>query len=400
VSLSELQFPGSPQDGINVMPGSHDDGWVMPRSVVLNDTTHVQLFKDGEALHAAFEAIRRAKKRVGLEVYIFHSDATGKAFADLLCKKAAEGVEVFLIYDSFGCNNSDHKMFRTMSRAGIRMAEFHPIFPWKCRYSWRLFNRDHRKLLIIDDHMAGLGGLNIGDEYGGSWIAKNTNRPLRDNAVGIRGNSAKKLVQAFAKSWNYATRAGKIRNMEMLHNLDDGEFGVLATVPTRKSPAQTLRHLMRGAQNSILMTMPYFAPPDNLIDALCGAARRNVRVRLMLPGTSDHPILLTAARSFYERLLSSGVEIHERQGCFLHAKTTCIDSQITVMGSTNLDYRSIEYNCELSMILRNGEFGRQIHDLFENDVLYSKKIELGRWKRRPMLDRFIQWGVSRIRRLL
>lgn len=396
----ELQLQETRNDGINVIPGPQDDGWVTPGQVSLDDGTQIQLFKDGEALLAAYEAIKHAKKRVGLEVYIFHSDATGRAFAELLCHKAASGVEVFVIYDSFGCHDTDKKLFQMMSNAGIRLAEFHPIYPWNCRYSWRLFNRDHRKLLIIDDHIAGIGGLNIGDEYGGPWVAKNTHKPLRDNAVGISGPATKKLVQAFSKAWNYSTRAGKIRNMELLHNLAAGEFGVLATAPTRKSPAQTLRHLMHHAKDSILMTMPYFAPPDTLIDALCAAARRHVRVRLMLPGILDHRTLLTAARSFYEQLLSSGVEIHERQGCMLHSKITCIDAKISVMGSTNLDYRSIEYNCEISMILRNPQFGRQLHDLFDNDVKFSHKIELGEWKRRPMLDRVIHWGVSRIRRLL
>ena len=105
-------------------------------------------------------------------------------------------------------------------------------------------------------------------------------------------------------------------------------------------------------------------------------------------------------RSFYATLLEAGVGIFEREGCVLHAKTMVIDGRISVVGSTNLDYRSIEYNCELSAILRNEQFGREMQELFANDVRFSKRITLAEWRRRPFLDRAVQWTVSRARYLL
>src|SRR5436190_4361963 len=113
--------------GVNIAPGSDDDGWIVPPPVTLADGTRLQLYKDGEALHAAYEAIKHAKHRVCLEVYIFADDPTGRAFADLLCKKARDGVNVYVIYDSFGSMNSDRHMFEQMRRAGVRVEEFHPI---------------------------------------------------------------------------------------------------------------------------------------------------------------------------------------------------------------------------------------------------------------------------------
>ena len=120
----------------------------------------------------------------------------------------------------------------------------------------------------------------------------------------------------------------------------------------------------------------------------------------MLPGRCDVRLLSVAARSFYETLLCAGVEVYERQGVVLHTKALAVDEETTVIGSTNLDYRSIEYNLELSAVIHSAELGRQMSDLFENDVRYSKKIELAEWRHRPWVDRFGQWAVSRARYLL
>lgn len=390
--------------GINIEPGSNDDGWRVPPPVVLGDGTRVQLYKDGEALHAGFDAIKEARRRVCMEMYIFRSDETGRAFADLLAAKAREGVQVYLIYDSLGCADSDDEIFDTMRSAGVRMAEFHPVRPWDCKYSWRPFNRDHRKLVIIDDDRAGLGGLNVGGEYAGSWIVQQRHRaPWRDNAVGIVGPGSRHLLNAFVRTWRYIHQGGRITKSEYMHNVDDGEFGVLGSVPTRHSPLAPLNRMLADAKESIHMTMSYFAPPDDLIDVLCKVARRRknkVRVRLMLPAECDVPILLTAARSFYEKLLAAGCEVYERQGAILHAKTLVIDGHTTVLGSTNLDFRSLEYNLELSIIVRNTQFGHQVEDLFENDVRYAKRITNGEWRRRPTWDRVVQWAVRRARYLL
>jgi phosphatidylserine/phosphatidylglycerophosphate/cardiolipin synthase-like enzyme len=175
--------------GVNIAPGSDDDGWCVPRPVDLADGTRLQLYKDGEALRAAYEAIKAAKRRICLEVYIFGNDDTGRAFADLMCVKAHEGVRTYVIYDSFGSIATDRGVFERMRRAGVNVQEFHPLRPWELRYSWRPFNRDHRKLLIIDDQIAGLGGLNVGGEYAGSWVVKTSSTKCelwRDNAMGDR----------------------------------------------------------------------------------------------------------------------------------------------------------------------------------------------------------------------
>lgn len=394
--------PAAPP-GVNIAPGSADDGWVMPPPVTLGDGTEVQLYKDGEALSAAYRALQGARRRICLEVYIFRSDPTGRAFADLLCAKARQGVDIYVIYDSFGSAGSNALMFQQMHRAGVRLAAFHPIWPWQCRFSWRPANRDHRKLLIIDDQVAGLGGLNVGAEYAGSWIVRDRRAcdPWRDNAISVRGPAVGTLLAAFGRTWRYIQIGGRIHRTELLHPMRDGDWGVLASVPTRSSRTlPLLRSLLREARRTIQLTMSYFAPPDELIDALCRAARRGVRVQLMLPNRSDVKLLLIAAQSFYATLLSAGVEIYERMGAVLHAKTLCIDGRVCVIGSMNLDYRSIEYNLELSMVIRSEAFGKQMHDLFANDMSFARRISPGEWRRRPTYDRVVHWAVQRARYLL
>jgi cardiolipin synthase len=397
--------------GVNISPGSDDDGWIVPPPVALSDGTKVQLYKDGEALHAAYEGIKNARRRICLEVYIFANDATGKAFNELLCEKASQGVPVYLIYDALGSLGGGGDVFDQLRKCGGRVEPFHPIFPWELKFSWRPWNRDHRKLLIIDDEIAGLGGLNIGHSYAGSWVVGGGGGGggsggghcdlWRDNAMSVSGPGAQMFLEAFAASWRYVTRGGRVQRAEYLRNVTAGELGILASVPTVHSPLRpTLHQLMADARESIQLTMAYFAPDDPLVESLCKASKRGVRVQLMLPGRSDVLALRAAARSFYEKLMSNGVEVYERQTVVLHAKTMVIDGFTTLLGSTNLDYRSIEYNLELSAIVRSREFGRQVQALFENDVKFGKRMNLSEWRRRPTLDRIGQWAVSRARYLL
>jgi cardiolipin synthase len=397
---------GGTSSGVNIAPGSDDDGWRVPEPVTLADGTRLQLYKDGEALHAAYAAMKHARRRICLEVYIWGDDDTGRAFAELMCRKAREGVRCYVIYDSFGSIATDRSIFEGMRRAGVNVQEFHPVRPWETRYSWRPFNRDHRKMLVIDDVAAGLGGLNVGGEYAGSWVVRSKQIKCdfwRDNAMGILGHGAKHYLRAFANTWNYCVRGGRIARAELMHNcrFEEGELGVMASVPTARSRVMPLaHHLIAGARESIELTMAYFAPPDELIEELCAAARRGVRVRLMLPGKCDVKLLVTAARSFYDTLLRGGVELYERQEVVLHAKSLVVDRERVAIGSTNLDYRSIEYNLELSALVKNRAFGEQVHELFEHDVRFAKRITPMEWRSRPYLDRFGQWAVNRARYLL
>lgn len=390
--------------GIDLAPGAQDDGWQVTPAVRLADGNTIRLYKDGEALRAAYESMRAAQRSIFIEFYRFADDETGRAFAQLLMAKAKSGVNVYLIYDAFG-SLGGRRMFRQMKRAGVRLRKFHPLAPWDCTFSWRPVNRDHRKLVIVDGAQVSMGGINVANEYAGPWICGEDSCPdfWRDCSISLAGPVARHFMQAFVQTWQYLGHGGRIARALYSHNLSlsDGCVGLVASVPTMDSPlARSLRRLMAAARKSIELTAAYFAPGEDLVAQLCEASRRGVRVRLMLPSRTDVPIMVTAARSFYQRLLACGVEIYERQYVVLHAKTLLIDQETSVLGSTNLDYRSIEYNCELATFVRSAEFGAHMAALFENDTRYALPVHEKEWQVRPVRDRIVQWAVNRSRYLL
>lgn len=429
--MSQMDVRSSPENvpptGLNVRPGSDDDGWHVTPPVTLRDGSIIQLYKDGEGLRAALEAVRGAKRRICVEIYIFKNDATGRTFAEALIERARAGVSVYLLYDALGSAGA-RQLLQQMRSAGVKLAEFHPIRPWRCRYSWRPWNRDHRKLLIIDDQIGGLGGLNIGDEYAGEWVAgreADLKHLMRDQAIGVIGPAVRPLMRSFATTWHYVKNGGRISRALYVHNLTigplnkgkrvgkqriyrkstqralRGDFALLASAPTLASPLRPLLNdLLKNARKSITIIMAYFGPGDELIDNLCDAAKRGVRVRLILPARSDIHLMVIVARSFYSRLLEAGIEIYERGHAVLHAKGLVVDHRYTMIGSANLDYRSIESNLELASIIDSTEFAKQFDRLMDHDVRFSTKISATEWRRRPLRDRFVQWLVSRIRYIL
>ena len=391
-------------DGVGIA-GTFED-WVTPDSVVLRDGTNVQLLKDGQALRAAYDAILAAQRRICVEMYIFNSDEAGREFVELLCLKARAGVRVFVLYDAFGCHDTDPAIFEQLRASGVRLREFHPLAPWRYAGRWRVTQRDHRKLVLVDDCIAQLGGLNLGVEYAGPWIVRQRKRyrgkPWRDTGLTLEGSQVALLVSAFARIWRYANRGGELAAVEYVVPLSaDGDFGVLASAPTQHSRISPIvQQLFADAQRSLWITMAYFAPTDAIIGALCATARRGVSVRLILPGKGDVALLRIAARSFYSQLLEAGVEIFERRGPMLHAKTICLDGEISIIGSTNFDYRSFESNCELSVAVRSPGLGAQMHALFEHDIRHSKRITHANWRRRAWLDALLQRIANRLRRWL
>jgi cardiolipin synthase len=384
---------------------------------------NVVLLEDGKATYAAMlAAIKGAKHHLHFEMYIFEADDTGREFAEALMAKRRAGLKVRLIYDSVGSINTPKSFFKELSDAGIEVVEYNPVNPTTMLTTFvALQHRDHRKLLIADGRVAVLGGINISAVYGGMSGSGGSGggtrrglggsagsrgnpdppfeeRPWRDLSVRINGPVVEDLQRAFLRQWEKQTK----------EKLDDKGFfpqlkpeGSLVVRAIADEPAEkgistlyvALISAIESSETEVRIVNAYFVPHPQLREALIRAARRGVDVRLMLPSRSDNPVVYHAGRSYYAELLEAGVKICERQSRVLHSKTATVDGVWSVVGSTNLDWRSLLYNDELNTVVLGPEFAARTNAVFEKDLADSEEITWEAWKNRPLFDRLKEIGA-------
>lgn len=323
----------------------------------------VQLLFDGPAtMKAMLEAIASARDNINFETYIFDQDELGNQFADLLIQKQREGVTVNIIYDSVGTIGVPQKFFDRMRDGGIKLVAFNPVNPAKVRGNgWKVNNRDHRKILIVDGKIAFTGGINISDTYAKSSPFRSKSKPTdssqvgwRDTHVKIEGPSVAAFQWLFIQAWTDQD-AEDLRDAAYFPEpviAGDRIVRVLGSKPGGKFEIYKAYLLaMQEARKSIHITMAYFVPDEQTLQALKDAARRGVEVTLILPSKSDSGLVFHAGRAFYDDLLAAGVKIYELKLAVLHSKTAVIDGVWSTVGSTNLDTRSFLHNSEVSVIV-------------------------------------------------
>jgi len=371
-----------------------------------------QLLRDGDETFREMErALGDARHHINVEVYIFHDDELGRRIADLMMSKAREGVAVNLIYDSVGSIDTDERFFDELRRAGVHVVEYNPVDPTKARRSWQLEQRDHRKLLVVDDRVAFTGGLNFSNEYAGSsprasrfssgrfFTKSATMRTWRDTHVEIEGPVVQEFQKLFRKTWEkqhgdrlpwneYFAPAAPAGNqiVRAIGSTPDDSFSLIHT---------TMLSAIEHAQRSIHLTQAYFVPDDELVEALIRAARRGVDTQIVLPGVTDFWMTRFAGRARFSDLLDAGVRLHERLGSVLHAKTAVIDGVWSTVGSANLDYRSLVKNDEINAVILGEQFADQLEAMFRDDVAASREITKTHWKRRGISTR-VKETVARV----
>lgn len=361
------------------------------------------LLQDGPATYKAMlAAIRNAKDHINLETYIFEDGEIGKEFADLLLSKQVQGVQVNIIYDSVGSLKTPQSFFDRLKSAGVRVLEFNPVNPLKKqRKGWSLNNRDHRKLLIIDGHMAFLGGINISEAYssGSSTPSLKTDSRhetgWRDTHLQIQGPVVADFQKLYMDTWS-RQKGPALNDRKYFPPLSkQGDEIVRAIGSTADAPYSqiylTLLSAIDHAERSIYMTNAYFVPDPQLLTVLKNAAKRGVDVQFILPSKTDSWVVFHAGRSYYEDLLDAGIVIYERQGTILHSKTATIDGVWSTIGSTNLDWRSFLHNDELNAVVLGRDFAMQMEDMFVKDRAAATRIDPKQWKRRSILLRFQEW---------
>lgn len=369
---------------------------------------NVRLLQDGPATYAAmFKAMRAARHTINLETYIFESGKIGTEFADLLLAKQASGVRVNVIYDSVGCLDTPAEFFDRLRDGGIQVLEFNPVDPLKAhKRKWRLNNRDHRKLLVVDGRIAFLGGINISESYSsGSFSSSsrkksgNAEAGWRDTQVQIEGPVVAELQKDFLDVWARQKGPPLPEQAYFPKLVTQGDEIVRAIASKWDEPASpiylTLLSAIDHAERFIHLTNAYFVPDPKLVEALTGAARRGVDVQLILPGKSDSWLVFQAGRSHYAELLRAGVRIYERRDTVLHTKTASIDGVWATVGSTNLDWRSYLHNSEINAVILGTHFSRQMEAMFDQDRAASIPVDPGRWQRRSPLQRIEEWVARR-----
>lgn len=366
----------------------------------------VELLIDGPATYASMlEAIASAEHHIFLETYIFANDEAGREFAAALIKKSRELVDVKVIYDSLGSILSEEELFATMEDAGVELIEYNNIDPMEGGNPLTINNRNHRKLLVVDNKVAYTGGINLASSYSsgsGAHLKRDVMRQgWRDTHIAVRGPAVRGFEEIFVRNWE--SLDGAINRSETA--APDGHPGgeVVAILTAKggdgESSAIFAAYLdaMQLAEQRIWITQAYFAPSTEFLGVLECAAARGVDVRLLVPGVSDSALVLNASRSRYDRLLGAGVRIYENQHAVLHAKTAVVDGIWSTVGSSNLDSRSFLHNDEVNAIIFGVEFGKKMEAQFRHDLSQASEITLTQWRTRSTWSRMLEnlsWTIE------
>lgn len=371
--------------------------WIFGSSFV--DSNRVTLlWKNPELFPTIFSFIEKAKRIICLQFYIFRNDETGTDLAEILKRKVSEGIPVYILYDHFGSLGTPLSFWSELREAGIRVSASRP-FKWTKPFHY--VHRDHRKLIVIDGTEAFIGGLNIANEYRG-YHRLRRKEGWRDTGVFLEGRVAGFLFETFRKGWEI----WKGTPIEPIgYDLPSGEGLPVLPIFTssareRRKMRKLLYYSINNSLNSICLTTAYFTPSRRMIQVLEEAVKRGVQVRILLPGKSDIRAAHYAGRAFFTKLLKAGVEIYNYQGEILHAKTAVFDSLWSVIGSANLDFRSLRRNDEGNVGIFDNGFGKQMTEVFHEDLLKSVRITLDSWCSRPLSEKLKEWFYALFRRRL
>jgi cardiolipin synthase len=381
-----------------------DRAWYALRDATFSSGNEVLLLTGGDQLFPAMhEAIARAQGEVWLATYIFHDDAAARAMADVLIAAARRGVRVRVVVDGFGSRTSLPSLRRWFDSSGVALAVFRPIDRW---YAWLQpgqLRRLHQKLLACDTEVAFVGGINVVDDR----IDLNhgaTLEPRLDFAVGLRGPVVGPVAQtaramwtraALGHEWRYevvalaksAEPVARARSLMKRLRVSTGPkskepdvrpvhaaFLVRDNLRQRRAIERSYIEALSTARERIDLISPYFYPGRLFRRMLRDAAKRGVRVRLLLQGKLDYRFAGLAASVLYDELLSRGVRIFEYMPAFLHAKVALADDDWATVGSSNIDPLSLLLNLEANVVVRDAAFSAALSAAFEQAVQVSREV--------------------------
>lgn len=355
----------------------------------VQSSNRVEILTDGGQFYPAMrDAILEARASVHLEAYIFQPGEAADMLMDAMIARARAGVAVRVVLDSIGSAGLGRGRTRRLREAGCRLYFYQPITWYRVH---RLNNRTHRELLILDGRVAFTGGAGVADW----WYRPHGARPAwRDMMVRLEGPIVGALQGVFAENWLATTG-------EILTSPDDwptlGPAGDADAMLVKSSPSDratasrvVFQMLIEGAASQIDISTPYFLPDRALRRALARAARRGVRVRVIVPGShTDQRLVRLASRRMYGELLDAGVRIFEYRPGMTHVKALLVDGRWAVIGTTNVDNRSFEHNDEVNVAFRERAVVTRLGCDFEADLAASDEVTAAAWRRRPRLEKLV-----------
>ncbi len=369
-----------------------------------------QLLTDGsEIFPAMLEAINSAQSQILLEMYLIESGAVADLFIEALLEAVKRKVNVYLLLDDYGARGFEPKDRHRLDEAGIRTVYYNPIGFWNPIAVWgwhQTLLRDHRKLLVVDDRAAFVGGMGITDNFDNKSYPEDY---WHDVAVKAEGSVVYDWLRVFQSNWDVWTREKFPVSIEQFSSgsatHDDFPSNQAGRVASgryfaRSEIQRAFVKRVLGAEHHVWMMTAYFVPMYRLLRAMRLAARRGVDVRLLVPGPeTDHPSIRYAGRRYYHSLLHAGVRIYEYQPRFMHAKVLLCDGWAS-LGSSNVDRWNLRWNLEGNQEVEDSQFSRDVRELFEADFKESTECVLGNWRARPWYHRWQEWFWGQIEVLI
>lgn len=323
---------------------------------------------------AWLEAISKARKYIYFESYIISDDKTGRQFLEAMIERARAGVRVRLLYDWLGCLNVGRSFFRNLTQAGGEVRSFNPP-SWDSPFGW--VSRDHRKMIAVDGDVGFVTGLCVSDKWLGNPGKKI--EPWRDTGLEVRGPAVADIERAFAEVWDVCgtpIRPEELAAHENIQPAGELMLRVISTVPSQAALYRLDQFIAAVAQYRLWLSDAYFAATAPYVQALRSAAKDGVDVRLLVPGTSDIPLLRPISTSGYRPLLEAGVRVFEWGGSMMHAKTAVADGRWSRVGSSNLNVASWMGNYELDVSIDDEAFGTRMEEMYLHDLEHSTEIVL------------------------
>jgi cardiolipin synthase len=353
------------------------------------------LLNGDEIFPAQLAAIRSARQTITYAQYVYEKGSIGLDMAEAFAERCRNGVRAHILLDGFGTLGIPSEYTELMKTAGCEVATFRPVHPLivLSPFGFRKGNRrNHRRILVVDGRVGFTGGVGVSP----AWLGNGREMDhWRQTDVRIEGPVVASLQAAFVENWLEATGnvLGGAPYFPAIGPAGHEKGQIVHGSPTggRYTMYTSLLLAIAASRHSITITNPYFVPDERMMSELEKAARRGVRVRILLPGPIDNSIVSHAGRINFGELMAAGIEIYEYQPGLLHAKTMTVDGLWATIGSANFDSRSFALNEELNLVVYDDrEIVDRLERIFADDLTRSKRITEGSWERRGVTGRFFE----------